>query len=215
MTQEGEKRIINKIIQMAEAEINKITSEAQEKAEEIRKEAELKSNSEVQDIINHGTQEAKTEKQRIIADARLKAKRKKMAMQEQLMQESFEHATKYLQDLIDKGEDAGYKYDTIITNFIREAAEIIGDHSLQLSFNQRDKKKFQLFLPQISKNITQALGKDITLFISDKTISTLGGVSVKSKDGKVGVDNTIEARMSRFNEGLKAEATKILFLRVT
>jgi vacuolar-type H+-ATPase subunit E/Vma4 len=119
MTQEGEKRIINKIIQMAEAEINKITSEAQEKAEEIRKEAELKSNSEVQNIINHGTQEAKTEKQRIIADARLKAKRKKMSMQEQLMKESFEQSIKYLQELVAKGEDAGYKYDTIITNFIR------------------------------------------------------------------------------------------------
>ena len=211
MAREGEERIINKIVQMAEAEVNKITSEAQVKAEEIRKEAKLKAHSESQDIINHGTQEAKTEKQRIIADARLKAKRKKMSMQEQLMQESFEHATKYLRELISKGEDAGYKYDIIITNFIREAAEIIGHHCLQLSFNQRDKNRFQPLLSQISQNVSQALGKKITLSISDKTIPTLGGVSIKSEDGTVGVDNTIEARVSRFNEGLKSAVNKILF----
>lgn len=211
MTQEGEKKIIDKIVQMSEEEINKITSEAQAKAEEIKKEAELNANSEAQDITNRGTQEAKREKQRIIADARLKAKRKKMSMQEQLMKESFEHATKYLQELFSKGKDAGYKYDTIITNFTREAAEIIGHHSIQLSFNQRDKNKFQPLLSQISKDVSQALGKDVTLSISEKTIPTLGGVNVKSEDGTVGVDNTIESRMSRFNEGLKAEVTKILF----
>ena len=211
MTREGEERIINKIVQMAEAEVNKITSETQVKAEEIRKEAKLKAHSEAQDIINHGTQEAKTEKQRIIADARLKAKRKKMSMQEQLMKESFEQSIKYLQKLVAKGENAGYKYDTIITNFIREGAEIIGHNSLQLSFNQRDQKRFQLLLSQISKNVSQTLGKKVTLSISDKTIPTIGGVNVKSEDGTVGVDNTFESRMSRFNERLKAEVSKILF----
>ena len=211
MAREGEERIINKIVQMAEAEVNKITSEAQVKAEEIRKEAKLKAHSESQDIINHGTQEAKTEKQRIIADARLKAKRKKMSMQEQLMRESFEQSIKYLQELVAKGENAGYNYDTIITNFIREGAEIIGHNSLQLSFNQRDKKRFQPLLSQISKNVSQTLGKKVTLSISDKTIHTIGGVSIKSEDGTVGVDNTFESRMSRFNERLKAEVTKILF----
>ena len=211
MTQEGEERLIRKIVQMAESEVNKIISEAEKEAEEIRKEVELKANSEVQSIINHGTQEAKSERQRIIADARLKAKRKMMSMQEKLMQESFEHATKYLQELTVKGEDAGYKYDTIITNFIREAAEIMGHQYFQLSFNERDKKRFQPLLSQINQNVSQSLGKKITLSISDETISTLGGVSVKSEDGKIGVDNTIEARMSRFNEGLKAKAIKILF----
>lgn len=211
MAQEGEKRIINKIAQIAETEVNKITSEAEKEAEELRKETEQKTNSEVQDIINYGKQEAKREKQRIIAAARLKAKRKKMSMQEQLMQESFEQAIKYLQELFSKGKDAGYNYDTIITNFTKEAAEIIGEPSLQLSFNQKDKNRFQPLLSQISQNVSQALGKKVTLSISDKTISTLGGVSVKSEDGTVGVDNTIESRMSRFNEGLKAGVTKILF----
>jgi V/A-type H+-transporting ATPase subunit E len=211
MTQEGEKRIIDKIVQMAETEAHKFTSEAEKEAEELRKETAQKAASEAQDIINRGTQEAKREKQRIIADARLKAKRKKMSMQEQLMEESFDQTSKYLQELFSKGKDAEYNYDTIITNFIKEAAEIIGDPSLKLSFNERDKKRFQPLLPQISEKVTQALGKKVMLTILDKTISSLGGVSVKTEDGTVGVDNTIESRMSRFNEGLKAEATKILF----
>jgi vacuolar-type H+-ATPase subunit E/Vma4 len=211
MAQEGEKKIINKIIQMAEAEVNKTTSEARAEAEEARKEAELKADSEAEDITNRGTQEAKREKQRIIAGARLKAKRKKMSMQEQLMEESFEQATTYLQELFSKGKDAEYNYDTIIVSFVKEAAEIIGDHSLQLSFNERDKKKFEPLLPRITENVSQSLGRKITLTVSEKTISTLGGVNVKGEDGTVGVDNTIESRLSRFNEGLKAEVTRILF----
>jgi len=211
MAQEGEKKIINKIIQMAEAEVNKATSEARAEAEELRKEAELKADAEAEDTLNRGTQEAKREKQRIIADARLKAKRKKMSMQAQLMEESFEQATTYLQELFSKGKDAEYNYDTIITSFIKEAAEIIGGQSLQLSFNESDKKKFEPLLTRISENVSQSLGTKVTLTVSEKTISALGGVNVKGEDGMVGVDNTIESRLSRFNEGLKAEVTRILF----
>ena len=211
MAQEGEKRIINRIIQMADEEVSKITVEAQANAEEIRKDVELKANAEAQDIINTGTREARREKQRILADARLKAKRKLMSMQEQLMQAVFEQATRYIQQLVVKGEDGGYKYDTIITDFTREAAEIIGQQSLQLSFNQRDKDRFQPLLSNISQSISQSLGKKITLSIAEKTIPTLGGVNVKSEDGTVGVDNTIESRMIRFNEKLKADVTRILF----
>ena len=211
MAQEGEKRIINKIAQMADGEAGKIMADAQSNADEIRKAAELKANSEAQDIIKRGTQEAKREKQRILADARLKAKRKMMSMQEHLMQESFGQATKYLQELVVKGEDAGYKYNTIITDFIKEAAEIIGHQSLKLSFNRRDKDRFQPLLSQISQDISQSMGKKVTLSIDEKTTPTLGGVNVTSEDGSVGVDNTIESRMTRFNEQLKTEATRILF----
>ncbi len=211
MAQQGEKKIIEKIVQMAEEESSKITSGAQKKADEIQKEAELNAATEAEDIIDHGTQEAKREKQRIIADARLKAKRKKMAMQEKLMQESFEQATKYLQDLIEKGENPEYKYNTIITNFITEAAEIIGDQTLRLTFNEKDKKRFQPILAQISEQVSQSLGKKITLSIDEKNLPILGGVNVRSMEAAVGVDNTIESRMSRFNEKLKAEVTRILF----
>ena len=210
MTQAGEKRLIDKIVQMAETEVAQIISEAENEAEEFKKETVQKAASEAQDIINRGTQEAKREKQRIIADARLKAKRKKMSMQEQLMKESFEKATTYLQELFTKGKDAEYDYTIIMTSFIKEAAEIIGGHSLQLSFNEKDKKNFEPLLPRISENVSQALGRNVTLTVSDKTISTLGGVNVKGEDGMVGVDNTIESRLSRFNEQLKAEVTKTL-----
>ena len=211
MAQEGEKRIINRIIQMADEEVSKITAEAQANAEEIRKDAELKANSEAQDIINTGTREARREKQRILADARLKAKRKLMSMQEQLMQAVFEQATRYIQQLVVKGEDGGYKYNTIITDFTREAVEIIGQQSLQLSFNQRDKDRFKPLSSQLSQDVSKALGKKITLSIVEKNIPTLGGVNVKSEDGTVGVDNTIESRMIRFNEKLKTDVTRILF----
>jgi V/A-type H+-transporting ATPase subunit E len=211
MARDGEKKIIDKIITMAEEESTKITAEAQKKAGEIKKEAALNADTEARDIINHGKQEAQREQQRIIADARLKAKRKKMSMQEKLMQESFEHAMKYLQTLMEKGEDADYNYTAIITRFITEAAEIIGDQTLSLTFNEKDKQKFQPLLSKLNENVSQRLGKKVSLSIDEKSLPTLGGVNVKSMETAVGVDNTIESRMSRFNEKLKAEVTKILF----
>jgi len=211
MARDGEKKIIDKIIKMAEEESTKITAEAQKKAGEIKKEAGLNADAEAQDIINRGREEAKREQQRIIADARLKAKRKKMSMQEQLMQASFAQATKHLQTLMEKGEGAGYNYTTVMTSFITEAAEIIGDQKLSLTFNEKDKQKFQPLLAQIGEKVSQRLGKKVSLSIDDKSLPTLGGVNVKSMEAAVGVDNTIESRMSRFNEALKAQVTKILF----
>ncbi len=211
MAQQGEKKIIEKIVQMAEEESAQITSEAQKRAGEIQKEAELNATAEAQDIVDFGTQEAKREKQRIIADARLKAKRKKMSMQEQLMQESFEQATKYLQMLVEKGEDSEYKYTSIISKFITEAAEIIGDQKLLLTFNDKDRKRFQPLLNQITEKVSQNLGKKVSLSIDEKSLPTLGGVNVTSMETAVGVDNTIESRMSRFNDQLKAQVTRILF----
>jgi V/A-type H+-transporting ATPase subunit E len=211
MAQAGEKKIIDKIMKMAEEESTKLTAEAQKKAGEIKKDAAFTADTEAQDIINHGKQEAKREQQRIIADARLKAKRKKMSMQEQLMQESFEQATKYLQTLMEKGEDAGYNYTAIITSYIVEAAEIIGDQTLSLTFNEKDKQTFQPLLAQLTANVSQRLGKKVSLSIDEKSIPALGGVNVRSMEAAVGVDNTIESRMSRFNEQLKAKVTRILF----
>ena len=211
MARDGEKKIIDKIMKMAEEESTKLTAEAQKKAGEIKKDAAVNAGMEAQDIINHGRQESKREQQRIIADARLKAKRKKMSMQEQLMQESFEQATHYLQTLMEKGEDGKYNYTAIITSYIVEAAEIIGDQALSLTFNEKDRKKFQPLLAQLTDKVSQRLGKKVSLTIDEKSLSTLGGVNVKSTEAAVGVDNTIESRLSRFNEELKAQVTRILF----
>lgn len=209
MARDGEKKIIDKIIRMSEEESAAISAQAREKAGEIKKEAELNAHAEAQDIIKRGREEAKREQQRIIADARLKAKRKKMSMQEKLLQESFEQATKYLQTLVEKGEGGGYNYTAIITGFIAEAAEILGDEKLELTFNERDRQKFQPLLSQLSENVSQRAGKKIVLSVNPKSLPTLGGVNVRSM--AVGVDNTIESRMSRYNEELKAQVTKILF----
>ncbi|MDX1779229.1 MAG: V-type ATP synthase subunit E family protein, partial [Thermodesulfobacteriota bacterium] len=83
--------------------------------------------------------------------------------------------------------------------------------NLQLTFNEKDQKRFQPILAQISEQVSQTLGSKVTLSINEKSLPTLGGVNVRSLEAAVGVDNTIESRMSRFNEQLKAEVTRILF----
>ena len=42
-------------------------------------------------------------------------------------------------------------------------------------------------------------------------INTIGGVIVKTKNGEIEVNNTIESRLLRFKKTLRSEVAKILF----
>ena len=42
-------------------------------------------------------------------------------------------------------------------------------------------------------------------------INTIGGTIIKTKNGDIEVNNTIEARMLRFKKSLRSEVARILF----
>ncbi len=66
-------------------------------------------------------------------------------------------------------------------------------------------------LASLSKKISETTKKKTTLSLSEKTIATIGGVIVRSKDGAIEADNTFESRTGRLRSELRFKVAEILF----
>lgn len=209
MSADGVQKIIEEIDKGAEAQISAVLSEAGEKADAVMKQAREKADTEVGIIVSRGEQEARRESQRILAEARIKARREKVKAQEDMVGRAFESARKNMKQLAEsKGED----YKKILEALIRESALSSGASSLEVIFDPRDRGLIsEDRLKEIARDAGSDLGLSITLSVSDETLSCLGGVVVRSADGRVRIDNTFEARIDRFRDNIRTLVAKTLF----
>ena len=84
--------------------------------------------------------------------------------------------------------------------------------SLEVLVNPRDKGLLsEAEVSRISAETGKELGTSISLRVSEEPLTCIGGVVVRSADGKVRVDNTFEARIERFRETIRTHVAKELF----
>ena len=89
---------------------------------------------------------------------------------------------------------------------IKEAADEIGSKELIMQLNEADTKKFK---DQLSGVSTFQI-EDITFELGEP-IDTIGGAVLKTSNGDIEVNNTIEARLERFKSILRSEVAEVLF----
>ncbi|NOZ58255.1 MAG: V-type ATP synthase subunit E [Euryarchaeota archaeon] len=193
-------KIIARIEEDARAEVDRIMSDARAKAEEIKKEAELRARAKKEEILSSGRREAEQERARIVANAKLRARKALLDAKEEVIREAFSRAREELAKVA--GEE---RYGEILKKLILEAIETIGG-DVEIVARKEDKKILsKSFLQEISREA----GVKVTL--AKDTISSIGGVVVRSKDGKAEVDNTFETRLERISSELRSSVAKVLF----
>ncbi len=79
-----------------------------------------------------------------------------------------------------------------------------------ISMKDDDVAKIKDALSSIEMDVKEKTGNETKLVIGDN-IKTIGGAVVKTKNGDIEVNNTIEARMLRFKKSLRSEVARILF----
>ncbi|MBI5253917.1 MAG: hypothetical protein HY930_05935 [Euryarchaeota archaeon] len=194
-------KIIEKIEEDAGKEADAVLKEARNRAEEIIKEARSRAKNEEEEILQKGGREAELVKQRIIADARLRARKRKLDVKEAAIQAAFSEAEKEIQKV---GTTA--KYPSILKRMIKEAAASIGSDNIEIVAREADRKI-------LTRDFLKALSKEFgaNILLAPQTIKTRGGAIVRIKDGKIEADNTFETRMSRMRDSLRSHIAKILF----
>ncbi len=75
---------------------------------------------------------------------------------------------------------------------------------------QEDVAKIEDSISDIENDVKEKTGKETNLEMGSN-INTIGGAIVKTKNGEIEVNNTIEARMLRFKKSLRSEVARILF----
>ena len=205
---------VNEIINKVKTDSNKIAAdiinEAKIEAKKIADEANIEAEKRRKVIVENGEKQATLKKQRIIADAKLRSKRIEWDAKEELISEVLKKAQDALGSVKEKGY-AGKSYSDILLKLIKEAAINAGGGDLEVTLSTGDSN----YVPKdgienLSKELESEIGK-CRLSLSDTEHAGLGGPIIKSKAGNIEVDNTLEKRIERYSDSLRAKITRVLF----
>ena len=189
-------------------------SEAQEKADVIIQEV----NAEVSAIEAQADKTAEVEKakilenvkkqsdmryQQIISEAKMNARRAKLSAKEEIIEAAFEKAVSELEQ---KASSQSADYEDSLIKMIKEAADEIGGDDLIIQLNEADTNQFK---GEISSDNT--FDVEGIKFKLGEPINAIGGAILKTSNGDIEVNNTIDARLERFKSILRSEVANVLF----
>ena len=180
------------IIQDANANVSEITAKAEKTAE-----------AEKIKILENGKKQSDMRYQQIISEAKMNARRAELGAKEEVIEAAFDKATDDLKDIASSGSE---EYDDSLTKIIKEAVDEIGGKDLIIQLNEADTNKFK---SQLDSSSTFQI--DDVKFQLGEPIDTIGGAIVKTKNGDIEVNNTIESRLDRFKSVLRSEVADVLF----
>jgi V/A-type H+-transporting ATPase subunit E len=207
MGSEGADKIVHEIVRITDAQVELILQEARKDAGEIQGESEKKAQAKKSAILTKGQQQAERERQRVLADAKMQVKRETFDVKEDLIKKAFGDAEERLKKLTDAPE-----YGGILKKLIVESGSVVGGGPLEVLVRKKDRALLsEKDLADLAKEISKATGKDTELELSEETITTIGGAIVRSKNGSIEANNTIESRISRLRSELRFKVAEILF----
>lgn len=200
----GAELIIQEINREAEQKIQYILNEAQKEAEKIKEEARKRAEARAEWILRKAHTQAEIEKQRVIANAKLEVRKKRLAVQEALIQEVIAALRERLAEL------SAEEYFSMLVDLTVQAVEELGSESVVINSNERTLELLRGRFEEFKKVLEEKLGKNVEITLGEP-ISTIGGVIVETIDRSVRVDNRFESRIERFESDLRAEIAKALF----
>ncbi len=185
-------KTIDKILKKSENELLESLKQSLDDSKKVLSDSLPSLEQECDGIISEGKKDADKIQRQIIGSSDL-AERNKQIL---LVEESVE---KVIDKAIEKLRESGQKdYTNLITQLIDEAITSLGTKDVVISTNARDSNLVKSILKKF---------KGATL--SSDTIECIGGIFVKSKDGSMNFDNTIDARLERLKPVIRKDvATK-------
>ena len=182
------------IIQDANANVSEITAKAEKTAE-----------AEKIKILENGKKQSDMRYQQIISEAKMNARRAELGAKEDVIEAAFNQAIGELKIKASSGDE---EYKDSLSKMIMEATNEIGSNDLILQLNEADTQKFKDDLSSQGSDSFEIEGIKFTL---GEPIDAIGGAILKTANGDIEVNNTIEARLERFKSILRSEVAEILF----
>ena len=140
-------------------------------------------------IISDGKKEADKIEKQIIGSSDLEVRNKQLLLLEEGVDKAFSKALDQIANTDRSGD-----YSNLIKTLLDESTKILGTTEVTVFTNTKDKDVVQ-----------SALSKFSGAKLSSDTIDCLGGIIIKSKDGTMTFDNTIDARIERLKPLIRKE----------
>jgi Archaeal/vacuolar-type H+-ATPase subunit E len=204
---DGADKIVSSIISEAQSKADAIIQEAEKEVALIAEEGQKEAVLEKEKILENAKKQSAMKYQQLISEAKMNSRRAELEAREEVIESAFKRAEDELKKIASTDSD---EYKESLKKIIAEASVEIGGGDLILSLKEADVAKVKTAIPAIEKDIEKSTGTKTTLEIGEN-ITTIGGAIVKTKNGEIEVNNTIEARTLRFKKVLRSEVAKVLF----
>jgi len=172
---------IDKILSQTESNILSSLDSALSESRQKLDDSVITLEQEYDQIISNGRKEADKIEKQIIGSSDLEARNKQLTTVEESIDKVF---TKALDEIANA--DRSGDFSNLIKSLLDESIKNLGTSEVIVFTNSKDKDVVQ-------SNLSQYPGAEL----SSETIDCLGGVKVKSKDGAMTFDNTIDAKIER------------------
>jgi len=176
---------IDKIVKKTEKEIISDLENSGSDSKQTLDNSLPKLEQEYDKIISDGNKEADKIEKQIVGSSDLEARNKELMILEEGVNKVFSKALDQI---------ANEDHSNLIKTLLDEATKVLGTSEVTVFTNTKDRDAVQSALSQFS-------GAEL----SPDTIDCLGGVKVKSKDGAMTFDNTIDARIERLKPLIRKE----------
>ena len=183
---------IDKILNQTEIEILSSLKSSLDETQETLSKSQSKLEQEYDRIVNEGKKEADKVQKQIIGSSDLESRNKQLKMLDDSVQNVFDKAIEKIKTI--KRDD---KYSKLINTLLEEATETLGTKDVIVYTNSADKKIVNSLLSKFP-------GKKL----ASETIECLGGIEIKSKDGSMSFNNTIDARLDRMKPLIRKEIAR-------
>ena len=180
---------IDKILKSTEIDVLSNIKSGLEDTRQNLDDAVPKLESEYDKIISDGKKEADKIEKQITGSSDIEARNKQLILLEEAVDKVFLTALDQIANT-----DRTTDYSNFIKTLIDNAIQVLGTSEISIMTNTKDRDVVQSTISQFS-------GVDL----SSETISCLGGIKVKSKDGAMTFDNTIDARIDRLKPLIRKE----------
>ncbi|HEC94992.1 MAG TPA: hypothetical protein ENI45_03390 [Thermoplasmatales archaeon] len=182
-------KLIAQIEEDANREIDRILGEAKAEVKRRVKEAEKKAREEAAAVQQRATKELGNKKRSELARMRQEVKKELLKKKEEVISVCFERALEKLKTLPSE------EYVALVKPLIEEGVKEIGRDCVILASREEDKR----------------LARELKLPVEKQMVKAVGGVIIKSRDGRVTVDNTFEGVLKRKENEIRTEIGRLLF----
>ena len=194
--------MIDKVLVQKEAElISQIDSAYQESLDNLES-SRSKLEAERTRIVEAARKQSENLKRQIIGSARLASRNQELLTIENAVNKAFEEAKKKLQ--ASSGTDS---YKDLLKQMVEESVSAIGgSNSVIIESNKNDAEIVRKVVSELrgtSKMQQQAE-------VSDQHTDVLGGIRIKSSDGTMTYDNTLDSRIERLKPLIRKNIAQML-----
>ncbi len=199
-------RIKDEIEKLAAKKAKDIISQAKLEAKEIIEASKKQADDIKKSIIDKAKNEAQHIKVKEISKRKLALRMDYLEVREQVINDFFLEARSKLQLYTQTPE-----YSEFLKKLILESGITLNGGEFILHLRKEDKNLLtQDELDSIAKEITEATGTDTKIAVSDRDLKSLGGIILDRIDGKMYVENTLEARLERADDDIRVKLIDLL-----